>query len=223
MGAVEGIGAVTGLHAEAVLARRLGMRAACCGPTPARAEDLAADLVEDQGVIALVSFGLCGGLAPWLTPGTLVVADTVLTEDEAPYPTDADWRRALLDRLPGAVTGPVLGLERVVTSVAEKADLFAETGALAVDTESTGVAAAAARAGVPFLVLRAVADTAGEALPRAALVGVKDDGRVAVGAALAATLRHPAEIPLLIRTARASRAAMKALLRGGALLGPTLP
>lgn len=223
MGAVEGIGAVTGLHAEAVLARRLGMRAACCGATPARAEDLAEELVEEQGVVALVSFGLCGGLAPWLTPGTLVVADTVLTDDEAPYATDGPWRRALLDRLPGAVTGPVLGLDRVVTSVAEKAELHDTTGALAVDTESPGVASVAARLGLPFMVLRAVADPADMALPRAALVGVRSDGRVAVGAALAAALRHPAEIPLLLRTARASRAAMAALLRGGAVLGPALP
>lgn len=222
MGAVDGIGAVTGLHAEAVLARRLGLRAACCGPTPGRAEDLAEELVEEQGVIALVSFGLCGGLAAGLRPGTLILPATVLSEDEPPYPTDPVWRRAVRARLPDAVEAPLLSVDRVVTSVAEKAALHAETGAAAVDTESVGVATVAARLGLPFLVLRAVADPAHLALPRAALVGVRPDGRVAAGAALAATLRHPQEIGLLIRTARASRAAMQSLLRGGAALGPAL-
>ncbi|EKV28603.1 Adenosylhopane nucleosidase, HpnG [Caenispirillum salinarum AK4] len=223
MGAVEGIGAVTGLHAETVLARRLGMRAACCGIPPGRAEDLAEELVEEQNVVALVSFGLCGGLDPAVAPGTLVIPDRVVGEDDyTGFPTDTRWRSALLDRLPEARTGRLLGHDRIVATVAEKAELFALTEALAVDTESTGVATVAQRHGLPFMALRAVCDPATMALPRAALVAVTETGRVDAGAVLRAVLRHPGEIGRLVRLGAANRAAMKALLRGGAVLGPTL-
>lgn len=224
MGAVEGIGAVTGLHSETVLARRLGMRAACCGSTPGRAEDLAEELIEEQGVIALVSFGLCGGLDPALKPGTLIIPDCVVAEDDPTgFATDDRWRAALLDRLPDARAGRLLGHDQIVATVEEKAELFALTGALAVDTESTGVADVAQRHGLPFMALRAVCDPATLALPRAALVAVTETGRVDTGAVMRAVLCHPEEIGRLIRLASANRAAMKALLRGGAVLGAALP
>lgn len=224
MGAVEGIGLVTGLYSEAVIARRLGFRVACCGANLGRAEDLAEELVEEQGVIALASFGLAGGLTPTMRPGTLLIASSVLTEDGDPgYPTDDLWRTNLLQALPEALTGGLVSVDRIVQSPADKRDLFETTAAVAVDTESAGVAEVAARRGLPFVVMRAICDPWDMALPQAALVGVKADGRVDVGRVLGAVLRRPGEIGLLARTARASRAAHATLLRGAPLLAPSLP
>lgn len=224
MGAVEGIGVVTGLHSEAVIARRLGLRAACCGATPGRAEDLAEELVEEQGVIALVSFGLAGGLTPAMRPGTLLIPSAVLPEDGgAAFPTADLWRTNLLRALPEALTGALLSADHVVTTMAEKRDLFEETAAVAVDTESAGVAEVAARHGLPFVAMRAICDPHDMALPRSARAAVRPDGRVALRPVLAAVLRHPGELARLAATARASRAAHGALLRGAPLLGPSLP
>jgi adenosylhomocysteine nucleosidase len=49
--------------------------------------------------------------------------------------------------------------------VSEKAALFRETGALAVDMETAAIAAACQRAGVPLLAMRAISDTADTPLP----------------------------------------------------------
>ncbi len=54
--------------------------------------------------------------------------------------------------------------------------------------ESHHVAEAANAHGLPFLVIRAVADTAVDTLPEAALVGLNEEGRPAIGAVLLFTL-----------------------------------
>lgn len=223
MGAVEGIGAVTGLHSETTLARRLGMRAACCGSTPGRAEDLAEELIEEQGVIALVSFGLCGGLDPTLRPGTLIVPKRVVAEDDyAGFPTHRPWHAALIARLPEARTGALLGYDETVASAEDKAELFALTNALAVDTESTGVALVALRHGLPFMALRAVRDPADLSIPTSALVCVTESGRMNPIIMARALLANPGEIGRQARLTIAGWAAWRALLRGGAVLAATL-
>lgn len=110
-----------------------------------------------------------------------------------------------------------------MATVAEKAELYALTGALAVDMESMGVAEVAQRHGLPFMVLRAVCDRATLALPRAALMAVTETGRVDLGAVTRAVLRYPQDIGRLVRLGVANRVAMAALLRGGSVLGVTLP
>ena len=61
------------------------------------------------------------------------------------------------------------GATRIVATQADKARAWIDTGALAVDLESAVVARAAAAAGIPFLVLRAIADPATRHLPPARL------------------------------------------------------
>ncbi len=133
---------------------------------------------------SVVSFGLCGALDPALRAGDLVVGGG-----------DAPWADHLAAALPGAVRGEVAGSDVIVASVAAKAALRARTGAIAVDMESHIVAEAAARAGLPFAVVRAVSDPADRALPRAAQAGFNPDGSVNVLAVLAALARRPASCP----------------------------
>ena len=77
--------------------------------------------------------------------------------------------------------------------------------------ESHLAAAAAARLGVPFAVLRAVSDAADDDLPVAAQAGFSPDGRTNIAAVLAALARRPGEFPALIRTARNAGKALAAL------------
>ncbi|HZK98752.1 MAG TPA: hypothetical protein VFC47_02540 [Caulobacteraceae bacterium] len=176
--------------------------------------------LERPGAAAL-SFGICGGLDPELKPGDLVVGRAV-ANGETRLAADPAWSDALAALLPGASRDDVLGQDAMVAGAEAKTDLRLGTGAAVVDMESHVVARLAAQAGRPFAVLRAVADGAGHALPRAAQVGLKENGDADVGAVLRALLARPGDLGALIRTARGAGAAFRALAHARHLLGPGL-
>lgn len=131
---------------------------------------------------------------------------------------------ALVEQLPNALRGTIIGRDRIMASPAEKAALCAETGALAVDMESHVAARVAARHGLPFAAIRVISDTAHDALPPAALVGMNPDGSMALGRVLLSLARNPAQLPALIRTGRHAEVAFRTLGKiGEALRGLTLP
>jgi len=184
------------------------------------------------GARRLVSFGLAGGLAPALPPGTLVLATGVADPDGICWPVAAAWRNRMAARLrgTGVGTGPVVrdrdivegliaGADQPIATVAEKAALQSGTGALAVDMESHAVGQVAAVAGLPFLVVRAIADPAGRALPAVALAGLGPDGRQRPLAVLAGLLRRPRNFAALLRLAADSRAAHATLVLAGTVIG----
>jgi hypothetical protein len=88
--------------------------------------------------------------------------------------------------------------------------------------ESHIAAEFAAARGIPFAALRVVSDDASHALPPAVLKAMKPDGAVNVPAVIGSLLRNPAQLPALLRTARDSEIAFKALLRCLDRLGPRL-
>jgi adenosylhomocysteine nucleosidase len=182
----------------------------CAAASSARAFMGACALVE-QGATGLVSFGLAGGLAPDLHPGALVVAEAVLDSSERRWQTTAAWRRDLYRQAAAQAGGLVFVSDKAICSVSEKADLYGRTGAVAVDMESGGVARAAEAAGVPFLVVRVVADPASRRLPQCALAGLGDDGRQRPLAALSALARRPWETPELFRVSLDNARAMRRL------------
>jgi hypothetical protein len=122
----------------------------------------------------------------------------------------AEW---LADHLPDAHRGTVVGGDTIIACAAEKAALYASSRAIAVDIESHIAARVAERHGLPFAILRTISDTADHALPPAALVGMKPDGSIALGAVLASLARHPHQLPALIRTGRDAGAAFGSLGR----------
>ncbi len=193
----------------------------CAGADAARAGLLARRLVE-QGVAGLVSFGLAGGLDPALPSGTLLLPSLVMLPDGRALATDPAWRQRAAALLPEARSSALAGSDRALVSVADKAALRGASGAGAVDMESHAVAAAAVAAGLPFLVIRAIADPAGRALPKAALAGLSPDGGSRPGAVLLALVRRPDQLIGLIRLISDSAAAFAALGRVGGRLGPRL-
>jgi adenosylhomocysteine nucleosidase len=114
----------------------------------------------------------------------------------------------------------IAGVDAPIADAAEKGGLFATTGSVAVDMESTVVAQAARRHNLPFAILRVIADPASRPLPHAALVAMRADGEIDTTAVLAALLRDPSQLPALLRLALDSRNAFAALVRVRALLGP---
>jgi nucleoside phosphorylase len=153
------------------------------------------------GAKLIVSSGLAGGLDPALKPGDVILAgDAALIERLRPL-------------LPEAKIGGVFGSDVAIGSVAAKAEARTRSGALAVDMESHIARRIAQRHGLPFLAARVISDGADHALPPAALVGMKPDGAIALGAVLASLARHPRQLPALIRTARDAETAFGALRR----------
>jgi adenosylhomocysteine nucleosidase len=75
------------------------------------------------------------------------------------------------------------------------------------------VARTAAALGIPFIVLRAIADPAVRELPPAALVPLSGDGTPAIGQVLASVLARPRQLPTLLTVAREARQALQALVK----------
>ncbi len=224
-------GVITGLRREAAcldgLAGQGALRVLCAGANAARARARARQLIH-EGCDGLVSFGLAGGLDPARPPGTLVLADRVLGPDGQSLPTDAAWRERLRDTLRAAGKGfpfeiavaPLAGSNQLIAEVAAKAKLFAETGAVAVDMESHGVGEIAQAGGVPFLVMRAIADPAGMALPSSVRRSVGVDGSVRILPILGGLALRPGEIGALAALAGHSRKALRSLRQAATLGAP---
>ncbi|MCO6415329.1 nucleoside phosphorylase [Siccirubricoccus sp. KC 17139] len=207
--------AVVGMQSEARLLPP-EMPVVVSGGDPLRLPALLEAAPKD--ILAVLSFGIAGGLDPELHCGDLVVATRVRGPGGA-YAAHLGWSAALAG-VCGARLGMVAGAPAVVGQVARKRALFAATGAIVVDLETEAAAAFAASRGLPFAALRAVADTAEEVLPEAAAVGLTPDGRPAAGRVALALLKRPRELPALLTVAKRSRMALEALGAAARRAGP---
>ena len=198
---------ITGLTAEAHIARRLGLPVQAGGGTPEGAEAAAEALVA-AGATALLSFGLAGGLDPTLRPGDILIPDAVV-EDGRIRPASANLSAALGD----ATHGMILAYSEIVGSAAEKASLAKATLCRAVDLESGAVARVAERHKLPFAVLRAICDDAARDLPPAAMAALDEKGAIAIARVALSILGNPRQIPSLIALGRDAGRAREALLR----------
>lgn len=148
-------------------------------------------LQAEQLPCCIILAGFAGALDP-----SLAVGDVVLDS------CSAGWAIGFRGR-----TGKLATAEHLIATPAQKAELFAQSGALAVDMENQIVSAWAAAAGIPFVSVRAISDSADETLDPAVLRLVDEMGRVKPLALMGALIRRPALIPQLLRLGAASRLA----------------
>lgn len=108
------------------------------GIGPAAAERAIREVIEREMPRKVVSAGFAGGLDPALRVGDTLISDSaaVIFSREIPLETPE-----------------------------QKAAAFRETGARIVDMETAVISAACAAAGIPFVAVRAVSDSADEPLP----------------------------------------------------------
>lgn len=221
--AAGGVGVVCALAPEARhlgRARRRGALSvlddgsllAISGMGLAAARTGALALVE-AGAKALVSFGVAGGLDPKLARGTLVLPEQILCID-AMLPTDATWRARLAYRLDSqcpVVGGALLSSPYAVMSSDDKAELLRDHGAVAVDMESFAVAHVAEQFGLPFIAVRAIVDTANEALPRAMTAAADRNGRLQLWRLIGALAVSPSQWAPTLQLAGSFRTAGRSL------------
>jgi hopanoid-associated phosphorylase len=210
---------VVGMAFEARIAQGLGVPVVCGGD----GKNLAASLTRAMaaGCGGLISFGVAGGLAPDLAPGSCVIGSSVIDQDDT-HATDARWAHRLTRLIPGSIQGAIVGVREPIAHAAAKHALHRETGAIAVDMESQVVARAARQHAVPMAAIRVIVDPVQRTIPRSALAGARPDGTIDPLAVVRSLARNPRDLMGLIRMALDTRAARATLVRGSALLGPGL-
>jgi hopanoid-associated phosphorylase len=210
---------VVGMAFEARIAAGLGVPVICGGDGKHLATALTHAMAAGCG--GLISFGVAGGLAPDLKPGSCVIGSSVLDGDVT-RPTDTRWSQRLMRMIPGSVLGSIAGVSEPLAFASEKRELHARTGALIVDMESHVVARAAEEHGVPVAAIRVVVDPVSRTIPRSALAGTRADGTIDPLAVMRSLIRYPRDLAGLIRMSFDARAARAALVQGCSLLGPGL-
>jgi adenosylhomocysteine nucleosidase len=219
------VAAVAGFRAEAGSLYGLDVTVGFSGGSAERAR-LETERLVAEGAAALVSFGLAGGLAPGLQTGELLLPHTVRSAGSESWSVDPVWRERVCTRLARGgfepKAGALVGSDRIVSTASDKRALFDASGAQAVDMESHEVATVAAASGLPFLVIRALADPHDQVIPQVAREALRPDGRIRVQATFGGLLRRPSELIALFRLARQSVLALVCLRRGVRIAGPRL-
>lgn len=213
------VGIVCGLKSEAA-AVRASIKAAAIdaskvrigvsGANAARAEEIAQGFLDD-GARAVISAGLCGGLDPALKPGDIVLGERVVSAQGDIVIADKNLASAAEKFRPRHVA--IFGSDDIVDSVEKKQALFRRYAAETVDMESHGAARAAAKAGVPFIAIRVVADAAARVLPTAALKAVTPSGGVNVMNVLIECVKSPQQFEEIALLGKDSGVATDALRR----------
>lgn len=219
------IGFITGLQSEADILRKIlpdhPVRVAA-GRTD-RAAMMAQELIDNENISCLISFGVAGALSPNLQIGQLCLAQQIITgAGQNLFSVPAEAQSNLIDVL---MTGLSLtdlsvcyGADRAILSAAEKQSLYQETQADFVDMESLGMARVAQQAHCPFLVLRAISDLHDQTLPQAALAGMGPNGETRPLKVVAKLFQSPTDLPELIRLGQNMKQATTQLKKGAQIL-----
>jgi len=138
----------------------------------------------------IVAAGFAGGLNPELTLGQLVLDDRA-----------GEVAARINDRKDSSLffSGTIYSSPRVLITPDEKDICRSETKADAVDMESETIRRIAGEQGIPMIALRAISDTAQEALPLDFNQFMTPQGGMCFGRLIAHLMLHPGKIPSLIR------------------------
>lgn len=195
----DGLQSVRGnLHGQPVAVLHTGVGAAACR------ESLNAFL-RAESFDYLISAGLAGALDPELKLGDLLIAENHSSRAllESPH---VDLQEASI-YLADVVTAP-----RIVEAKDEREKLARESGAAAVDMETSVIAKACADHDLPMISLRAISDTLDEPFPAPADVLFDVDRQKTPAGRLALyLLTHPAAIGRLRNYAKQIAAARRNL------------
>lgn len=194
------------------------------GPAAARR---AAQNLADAGAAALAVFGVAGALDPRLGNGSLLCPDQILDENGHVYTADKSWQARLQQRMSAAHVplhsgGSLLSVRQPLLTTADKSAAHQHHAALAVDMESAAVADVAHERGLPFVVLRAIVDEAGDTIPTALNNSVDAWGRPRTLGLIAAFCLHPSVLAHLPRLYSRMQRATQTLQAAAKATGPSL-
>ncbi|MEM9144680.1 MAG: squalene--hopene cyclase [Pseudomonadota bacterium] len=207
------LGIIAGLEAELdVLGRYRHHKRVICGATGANARrtSRAALRMWQDGCRMLLSWGLAGGLDDTLAPGDLILPDGVVDPTGRVHWLETEALGELAD--PEDDTAMLIaGSDQMVTEPEAKAALAKASGAVAVDMETHHIVRMAEEAAFPALAIRAIADPADRAIPKAAQEGIGPDGRPQIGSVLSGLAARPGDLPGLLALRRDYKTGLGAL------------
>lgn len=187
-----------GLRRDGQGHRHGAVRARTLGIGPVRAVERLETLLREKRPDHVVLAGFAGGLDPALHVGDLVTLREVVSPNGPPMHLADTGSRGV-------------SVARAAATVATKRDLHARFAADVVDMETYPVAQRLIAAGIPLTVLRAITDTAADALPPTVLQLTDRDGRPIASRIARHLATGPWRIITLLRLARASHRAGRAL------------
>jgi nucleoside phosphorylase len=195
------------VHGRTVYAGRvgdLGVRIVQIGVGPASARRITEWALGRFDVDHVVVCGIAGGLSNELPVGAVVVPETVLD-----LPSGQRYVSAPIAGVKR--TGLVATADQLILDPVRLAEVEA-LGVMAMEMESSGVAAACEAARVPWTTFRVISDRPDEHLLSSDMMSLlRPDGTADVAQALRLMATHPKRIPAMVRLGRdSSMAAAKA-------------
>jgi adenosylhomocysteine nucleosidase len=175
----------------------------------------AAQTLLKLNVSTLVSWGTAGALTENIQSGDLILADSIVTNDEDRYSFDAEWNKYIINELSNTSLkihhGMIAHTGQVLTTAEDKKRLHGDTNALSVDMESLAIARIANEEKLPCVSIRAIVDEASQCIPGAILKHTDTFGRPALFPLCSSLIRNPGLITDLIKLGSAMRAATTSL------------
>lgn len=175
----------------------------------------AAQMLIEQNVSALVSWGTAGALTENVHTGDLILADSVITKEGESYLFDTEWNKRVANKLCNTSlkirNGTIAHADQVLVTTENKSRLQSVTHAVAVDMESISVARCADAANLPCMAVRAIVDESSQVIPGVIIDNTDIFGRPALLPLLISLSRKPDLIPALIHLAKGMKAATKTL------------
>lgn len=174
-------------------------------------------------VTGILSFGMCGGLAPGLPVGSVCVA-SVLIDGNTIYRPNSLWTARLANAV-GVKPVPYFstGQFNLADTPEQRADLWAKYGCSAIDDESAAMAQFAKERGIPFAIMRVVSDAWDDTVPLAARQAINPDGSTNIDSIIAWLKANPeqagSQIKDLAKTALEYNTALNVLLQSGQKVG----
>lgn len=175
----------------------------------------AAEQLMAKGAERLISWGCAAALDEKLAPGDLTLVDQLVSEQNEQLNIQSSWlaesRRILRELLPDPPCTRLAESQAIVTSASDKKNLQQLTNASVLDMETVAIAKVALQNNVSFLAIRAIADPVDMDLPKAVAHSLNAGGEVILPKLLTYLLRHPSELPGLIKLGLHFMAAQKTL------------
>lgn len=159
------------------------------------------DQVVPNDCEAIMSLGVCGGLAPQAQIGQTFIYSKVVTPTDK-YLCDPVWRKRLFSATHYYECHCYSSGEfNTANDEVQREQLFAQTGCWIIDDESFAVAEFAIKRNIAFIGLRTVSDGAEDNLPPAIINALNPDGTDNLRAVIESVVTDPLQIPTLIKTA----------------------
>ena len=181
--------------------------------------DAAAALLLSRGATALLSWGCAAALDDRLTAGSVLLPQSVIGASGESHPVSIQWHRQLYQTLSAQYsvrTDALVESAALVKSPSEKQALAQRTMAIATDMESAALARFAREHRLPFVVVRAVVDSASTHLPENVMQALDSEGEISVRSFLHQVLLRPTDWINLVKLGIQFRAAQKTLKEASA-------